>query len=152
METRSEMARLWLYGNHEISSKVKYYLILRYGTVEQAMEQSVSELEKELVKQFEPAEYQTLLLRKNSNYLDEVYGRLKERNIRILYPGHPLYPESLQISTINRRFYLRVVKSGRASIIIINRLRLWVRGMQIHTVKKRHVSSRESLQRQESRL
>lgn len=31
METRSEMARLWLYGNHEISSKVKYYLILRYG-------------------------------------------------------------------------------------------------------------------------
>ena len=33
METRSEMARLWLYGNHEISSKVKYYLILRYGTV-----------------------------------------------------------------------------------------------------------------------
>lgn len=95
METRSEMARLWLYGNHEISSKVKYYLILRYGTVEQAMEQSVSELEKELVKQFEPAEYQTLLLRKNSNYLDEVYGRLKERNIRILYPGHPLYPEKL---------------------------------------------------------
>lgn len=95
METRSEMARLWLYGNHEISSKVKYYLILRYGTVEQAMEQSASELEKELVKQFEPAEYQTLLLRKNSNYLDEVYGRLKERNIRILYPGHPLYPEKL---------------------------------------------------------
>ena len=39
METRSEMARLWLYGNHEISSKVKYYLILRYGTAEQAMEQ-----------------------------------------------------------------------------------------------------------------
>ena len=69
METRSEMARLWLYGNHEISSKVKYYLILRYGTVEQAMEQPVSELEKELVKQFEPAEYQTLLLRKNTNYL-----------------------------------------------------------------------------------
>ena len=95
METRSEMARLWLYGNHEISSKVKYYLILRYGTVEQAMEQPVSELEKELVKQFEPAEYQTLLLRKNTNYLDEVYGRLKERNIRILYPGHPLYPEKL---------------------------------------------------------
>ena len=41
------------------------------------------------------AEYQTLLLRKNTNYLDEVYGRLKERNIRILYPGHPLYPEKL---------------------------------------------------------
>ena len=95
METRSEMARLWLYGNHEISSKVKYYLILRYGTVEQAIEQSVSELEKELAKQFEPVEYQTLLLRKNTNYLDEVYGRLKERNIRILYPGHPLYPEKL---------------------------------------------------------
>ena len=95
METRSEMARLWLYGNHEISSKVKYYLILRYGTAEQAMEQSVPELEKELAKQFEPAEYQTLLLRKNTNYLDEVYGRLKERNIRILYPGHPLYPEKL---------------------------------------------------------
>ena len=73
METRSEMARLWLYGNHEISSKVKYYLILRYGTAEQAMEQSVPELEKELAKQFEPAEYQTLLLRKNTNYLDEVY-------------------------------------------------------------------------------
>ena len=56
METRSEMARLWLYGNHEISSKVKYYLILRYGTAEQAMEQSVPELEKELAKQFEPEE------------------------------------------------------------------------------------------------
>ena len=50
METRSEMARLWLYGNHDISSKVKYYLILRYGTAEQAMEQSVPELEKELAK------------------------------------------------------------------------------------------------------
>lgn len=64
METRSEMARLWLYGNHEISSKVKYYLILRYGTVEQAMEQSVSELEKELAKQFEPAEYQSFTSQK----------------------------------------------------------------------------------------
>ena len=117
METRSEMARLWLYGNHEISSKVKYYLILRYGTVEQAIEQSVSELEKELAKQFEPVEYQTLLLRKNTNYLDEVYGRF-----------------------------------GRASIIIISRLRLWVHAMQIHTVKKRHVSLRGSLRRQESRL
>ena len=53
METRSEMARLWLYGNHEISSKVKYYLILRYGTAEQSMEQSVPELEKELAKQFD---------------------------------------------------------------------------------------------------
>ena len=148
METRSEMARLWLYGNHEISSKVKYYLILRYGTAEQAMEQSVPELEKELAKQFEPAEYQTLLLRKNTNYLDEVYGRLKERNIR----GIRYTRRSLQISTIIRRFYLRVAKSGRASIIIISRLRLWVHAMQIHTAKKQHVSLRGSLRRQESRL
>ena len=128
METRSEMARLWLYGNHEISSKVKYYLILRYGTAEQAMEQSVPELEKELAKQFEPAEYQTYI-----------------RGIRYTR-------RSLQISTINRRFYLRVAKFGRASIIIISRLRLWVHAMQIHTVKKRHVSLRGSLRRQESKL
>lgn len=59
---------------------------------------------------------------------------------------------SLQISTINRRFYLRVAKFGRASIIIISRLRLWVHAMQIHTVKKRHVSLRGSLRRRESRL
>lgn len=96
MEDKKALAYLWLYGDHEIPEKIKKYLLLHYGTVEQVMEQSVNELDNTLDGCFEPAQYQPLLQRKNKNYLDDLYGKLQERRVQILYPEHSMYPEKLK--------------------------------------------------------
>lgn len=95
MEYKRDLAYLWLYGDHTISSKVKYYIILKFGTAEAAFDLSVEELAGCLEMQFDKAIYTQLLIRKNKSFLEEEYGKLRERNIRLLYPGHPEYPDKL---------------------------------------------------------
>lgn len=92
---QKELAQLWLYGDDTLSKKISRYLMMKYGSSFTAWEESAHALEKTLSEKFEKEEYQSLLLRKNIDYMEMQYGRLKERNIFLLYPEHALYPEKL---------------------------------------------------------
>ena len=96
MEHNCEMAHFWFDGDCSVSMPMRKLLLASFGTVEQTFEQSDEAIRRCLDVHFDMQTIDRLLNRRTGSYLEEELLKLRERNITVLYPEHPLYPEKLK--------------------------------------------------------
>lgn len=86
-----ELLRLWINNVEGIGIKTIKKLIKQYGCLINCYDASLESLKTYLKDDVADKLY----LSKNMEYLNDLKGKYDERGIKIIYPGHDMYPELL---------------------------------------------------------